>query len=277
MCAYHLDEPALYICQGESCFEKRIFCHKCLRENRHMHSVNKHELISALPQILEGSNYDCDQLVEFIEEAFNEIILFKNYLIRAIKMKYHIQTQQFNEINIESKCQVLDNLIKFKDDSKIIQKVLDQPFKTVLSHIKDGITDVCLEQVTYLRQITEQERQQFQNHINDSQNLVQSNRFEQALEQVEKALLINPRHLDALNLKGNILMRLRRLNEAQQQFTQALKIDELHITSRFALGSCYILSNQRRLALQQLFKIVDINPGNQQAINQIDQLLLETQ
>ncbi|CAK58121.1 unnamed protein product (macronuclear) [Paramecium tetraurelia] len=276
MCAYHPESPARYICQGESCFEKRIFCHACLKNNKHMHSVNRNELIEELPQILEGSRQDCDHLLEFIEETFKEIILFKDYLIRAIRKKYHIQIELFNEINIESKCQALDNLIKFKEDSKIIQQVLDQPFKTVLSHIKDGITDVCLEQVTYLGQMTEQERQQFQNHITESQNLFQSNRLEEALEKVERALIINPRDLDALIQKGNILMRLQRLKEAQQQFIQALKIDELHVTSRFALGSYYIRTNQRRQALQQYFKIIDINPGNQQAIIQIDQLLEET-
>ncbi|CAD8179211.1 unnamed protein product [Paramecium pentaurelia] len=272
VCPIHLENQATYICQNESCIEKRLYCHTCFQSNKHFINPNKHLVIDRLSDILEESRNDCDRLVQYIETAFQDIIQFKKYLVQAIRRKYYIQLEQFNTIDLESKCQILDNLIKFKEDSKIIEQVLDYPFKSIIYHIQDGIKQVRLEQVTYLQQISEQELQQFQTYLNESQELIQFNRIDQSLEKVDRALLINPRNLDALNLKGNILMKLHRLNEAFQQFNLALQIDEFHIKSMLSLGFYYIQTNQREKAMQQFIRVAEIDIGNQIALDQVNQL-----
>ncbi|CAD8111615.1 unnamed protein product [Paramecium sonneborni] len=267
-CPIHPENESVFFCQDESCKDKRIYCHDCQRENSHMANPYRHHPINQISLFLEESQIICQDLLQFIEESFQQILQFKSQLISSITMKYRITIQQFNNMEIQSQCQVIDALINSKNIIKTIRKNMDNPFNQILEKIQDSIRDLRLEEVTYLAQ----NNQQFQNLFNQSKQLFQSNQYDQALEIINQAISIMPRDVNALNLKGEILIKQNRFEDASQQFRLAL-IERRNVQSLNGLSECYMRLERTQEAIQLSFEVLGIDNQNQRAQTMVNQLI----
>ncbi len=66
--------------------------------------------------------------------------------------------------------------------------------------------------------------------------LLETTRYDQALEALEEAVKLRPDHVDALNNLGLALFELGRLGEAESRFRQALKTNPRHAEAHSNLG-----------------------------------------
>jgi len=71
-----------------------------------------------------------------------------------------------------------------------------------------------------------------------AQALIDKQQFADALEKITYAVELNPAEAEYHYLKGNILEDLSRLADAQQEYTQALKLDSTHTKARENLALC---------------------------------------
>ncbi|XP_068235862.1 golgin subfamily A member 6-like protein 25 [Palaemon carinicauda] len=91
-------------------------------------------------------------------------------------------------------------------------------------------------------------------------SLIDNSEFEVVLETISRCQKLESffpwARAELLQLKGNILCKLRRLEEARECFLSALAIDETDVDSRLKLGLCYLLGGKYRDAIA-LFEQLD--------------------
>ena len=95
---------------------------------------------------------------------------------------------------------------------------------------------------------------------------------EEALELVETSIEINDRMIMALNLKGILLERLGRINEAILSYETALNIAPDDINLSYNLAVAYFKSD-RRAEAKSLFEKIYPNVTDEETKNKIDEYL----
>ncbi|XP_068233601.1 myosin-2-like [Palaemon carinicauda] len=90
--------------------------------------------------------------------------------------------------------------------------------------------------------------------------MIDNSEFESVLETISRCQKLESffpwARAELLQLKGNILCKLRRLEEARECFLSALAIDETDVLTRLRLGLCYLLDGKYRDAIA-LFEQLD--------------------
>jgi small GTP-binding protein len=95
--------------------------------------------------------------------------------------------------------------------------------------------------------------------------LMQTKKYEDALECFDKAIKINPKYAEAYNEKGNALLLLGRIDDAVKCFTKATKINEGYLTAWKAKEAALLMQNKQGEALKCLEHITEIDPENEEA------------
>lgn len=90
-------------------------------------------------------------------------------------------------------------------------------------------------------------------------------RLEDSLNTLEELLHNQPRNIDGLKLKGDVLYFLGREQEAEQSLLAAVEIDPHHEDSRYALGRIYF-QQQRLSEATEIFRLLaERDPNNYRA------------
>ncbi|XP_068243778.1 dnaJ homolog subfamily C member 7-like [Palaemon carinicauda] len=91
-------------------------------------------------------------------------------------------------------------------------------------------------------------------------SMIDNSEFDAVLETIARCQSLDSffpwAQAELLQLKGNILCKLRRLDEACECFLSALAIDETDVETRLRLGLCYLLDGKYRDAIA-LFEQLD--------------------
>jgi len=106
---------------------------------------------------------------------------------------------------------------------------------------------------------------QAQAHNSLGTALVQADRVDEAISQYQKALEIQPNHMDARFNLGNAFLQTGRVDTAITQYQKALEIQPNHIEARFALGSAFAQTGRMDDAISQYQKVLEIRPNHMDA------------
>lgn len=95
----------------------------------------------------------------------------------------------------------------------------------------------------------------------------------QALEVIQKHLRQAPHDIEALNLEGTLAARMENWACAEQSFTGTLALSKNNVYALYSLSKVYKLSNRVGDAIEALTRLLQIEPHNVPALNEIGVLL----
>ena len=87
-------------------------------------------------------------------------------------------------------------------------------------------------------------------------------KYEQAVEQWEKAVTINPQFVFALNNLGNVFSKLKKFDKAVEYLNKALKINPNFFESYYTLSEIFFKKKDYEKSLININKALDLKPDN---------------
>jgi superkiller protein 3 len=78
---------------------------------------------------------------------------------------------------------------------------------------------------------------------------------------MNRAIELRPADPDFLWERGNLLLEVKRLDEAAADFTKALAIDAGHVPSLVSLGQCLLAAGEYGKAIQTFGRALELKPG----------------
>lgn len=109
--------------------------------------------------------------------------------------------------------------------------------------------------------------------IDKATTLSAQGKDKQAIEVIQKHLRHAPRDIEALNLAGTLAARLENWEDAEKHFAAVLACNKDNTYALYNLSKVYKLSNRAAEAIDTLSRLLSIEPGNVQALNEIGVLL----
>lgn len=109
--------------------------------------------------------------------------------------------------------------------------------------------------------------------VKKASNLSAQGSDKQALEVIQTHLRKFPRDMEALNLAGTLAARMENWAQAEQYFTAALVLNKDNAYALYSLSKVYKLSNRAGDAVEALTRLLQIEPRNVPALNEIGVLL----
>jgi tetratricopeptide (TPR) repeat protein len=113
-------------------------------------------------------------------------------------------------------------------------------------------------------------------HNNLGDVLYQTGRVAEAMEQYEQALQIKPDYASAQNNLGEALFQTGRVPEAMEHFEEALRLNPNEASAHVNLGNAFIQSGLLPEALEQFEQALKINPSDAAAHYDLGSILLQT-
>jgi len=83
-----------------------------------------------------------------------------------------------------------------------------------------------------------------ESHHKRGRELLQKGAYQQAIEELTKAILLNPRHALALNARGFAYMQIREARKAVADFAAAIEIDPDYVNARQNLAAAQRLKKE---------------------------------
>lgn len=90
--------------------------------------------------------------------------------------------------------------------------------------------------------------------------LFDKQQWNESLEAVDRGLAIDPRHVECLNRRGQVLLRLGRVKEAEQAFASALEAAPEHAEAHHAQGVLLLNRAEGAAALEYLLEARRLDP-----------------
>ncbi|MCD6036432.1 MAG: hypothetical protein K0S67_316 [Nitrososphaeraceae archaeon] len=153
-----------------------------------------------------------------------------------------------------------------------------QPKTIPETKISDDVTDLNIKSVGFFNQGKYQEAMEWSdkalaidpNHVNALNNkgnaLYGLGNYQEAMEWYDKALAIDPNNVIALNGKGNVLDGLGNYQEAIEWFDKALAIDPNHVSALYNKGSTLSDLGNYQEAIEWYDKALAIDPNKVNAL-----------
>jgi tetratricopeptide (TPR) repeat protein len=91
-------------------------------------------------------------------------------------------------------------------------------------------------------------------------------KFPQCLEEIEKALVLDPNLVPALTLKAKLAISFNRFDVARQALEHAIRVEPSSAYAHFLLGFQYHLQNELQLALPELETARRLDPNDARAL-----------
>jgi len=104
---------------------------------------------------------------------------------------------------------------------------------------------------------------------------LQKGQVDEAIQQYQNALKINPNYVEAYNNLGNALLQKRQVDQAIQQFQNALEINPNYVEASNNLGNALLQKGQVEEALQQFHKALKISPNVAETYDNLGAALLQ--
>ncbi len=82
------------------------------------------------------------------------------------------------------------------------------------------------------------------------------------LRLAQEAVKVDPKNVNAWIQLGNMLMDSSRFNEAVDAYQKALELDPKNVDVRVDMGTCYRNSGKADMALKEYRKAVELNPNH---------------
>lgn len=98
--------------------------------------------------------------------------------------------------------------------------------------------------------------------------LFRSGRFDEARQELERAVALQPTYEDALRLLGRVLMRQGRIDEGREQFNRALTIRPNSVSLHSDMGLAYFNAQRYAEALQAFERAIELAPNSSVTLSQ---------
>ncbi|CAD8051925.1 unnamed protein product [Paramecium primaurelia] len=128
-----------FVCMNETCQESRIFCFKCLQNEKHKSHVKEIHKIENFENLL------CNQIDNLTNELEQKINLISTLFIKfksAIQVKSQINIKQLNGLNITEISQFIQDQIRIQNESKAMFQLLYRSTENVVQTLKMYINEL---------------------------------------------------------------------------------------------------------------------------------------
>ncbi|MEM2088958.1 MAG: tetratricopeptide repeat protein [Thermoproteota archaeon] len=92
--------------------------------------------------------------------------------------------------------------------------------------------------------------------------LIHLGKYEEAINEFDKAVRLNPKNPDYHNNKGLALLNLRRYKEAEKEFTKAVRLNWRNPSYRFNKGQALLELKKYGEAINEFNRAVELDPNN---------------
>src|ERR1041385_319795 len=104
--------------------------------------------------------------------------------------------------------------------------------------------------------------------------LIRDNRLAEADQELDRILKVKPNNAAALHLKGTIRAQQGKLDEAENLFVRALRLDSQLPGLHMNLAHLYLLKGETNKTIAELREVLVVEPTNSEAIDRLAALLL---
>lgn len=102
-----------------------------------------------------------------------------------------------------------------------------------------------------------EDEDRYQHLIAEAVSHFEKKEYEQALEYLDRALQVYPRDPSSINLRGAILTKMNRFEDARTEFEKSLKLDPQFFPARFNMGEILFLEGKNEEALSYFATLND--------------------
>jgi len=102
--------------------------------------------------------------------------------------------------------------------------------------------------------------------------LEKENIVTEAIAKLEQLVISNPFHVEGLFQLGRLYFNGGRLDEAIQLFKRVTLLVPGHSNAHYSLAVAYAAKKEKALAIEEFEKVLELNPGNQDIIQKLEQL-----
>ena len=110
--------------------------------------------------------------------------------------------------------------------------------------------------------------------LQEAETLIQQGLFEQAKEEIQEQIKLNPANLDAYNLLGIACTYEKDYADASDAFQQALQLAPDSTVTHNNLGNLYVAQQKIDLAEKEFTKVLSVAPANRDANYNLGLLLM---
>jgi len=159
--------------------------------------------------------------------------------------------------------------VAFRDAMRTRLRQIEEPCERGLERLEagdeDGAANWFHEAFLALPRLS-------RHHMERALTLIGDERWEKALEELDRALELNPGYPDLHNFRGVVLCELDRLDEAIEAFRQSSDLNTDYLVPRLNLAFAAMRAGRYEEAEIELESILEIDPGEPAAIAQLEEL-----
>lgn len=106
-----------------------------------------------------------------------------------------------------------------------------------------------------------------QAHVDNGQQLIQNGKYEEALEQFNMAIILDPASKTAFIQRAFTYSVLKDYESAISDYSHVLQLNPALISAYLSRGSAYNKLERFEEALQDFNKVIELDPNNSEAYN----------
>ena len=99
--------------------------------------------------------------------------------------------------------------------------------------------------------------------------------LDEAIKKLEDFVRVDPFNIEALFQLGRLYFNGGRIQEATGLFQRVVILVPNHSNARYSLGVAYAAQGEKELAIEQFERVLELNPGNPDVIQKLNQLRSE--
>ncbi|CAD8212541.1 unnamed protein product [Paramecium pentaurelia] len=248
-----------FVCYDQFCTGFRLQCFECFKKGIHNNHINDVKKINTLMQFLENNNKDCDNLIDDLNKYIENVNQSFSQLKRGITNKYSLLKERL--VNLDS-CQINDYLnstIQLNEYKQSISKIIEEQTKNISHSFNNLYQQLQLSSFNYY-QLDENDIKLSEDLYKQGYQLYLDKKYNEAIEQLDKSIQINPNNQVSISCKGQCLRLLNKFEDAITWLDKALAIDPKHVVSLSDKGQCLRLLNKFEDAITWLDKALAIDP-----------------
>ncbi len=157
-------------------------------------------------------------------------------------------------------------------DLKVDQ--LQAPFRQGMLLLEAGQSEAARE---CLREVFTGVANRSREYLNRALERMRGKEHDKALEDLDRALELNPKYPDHHNFRGIVLCELERFDEALTAFRRSAELSPSHLVPRLNLAFAYLRAGRRREGEVELKAILAREPSEPVATAKLEELRCEKQ
>ncbi|CAD8110884.1 unnamed protein product [Paramecium primaurelia] len=225
------------ICFNKQCTDSRLICQQCLQKGLHQQHMKEVLGLNALVSFIDDNNKSCDTLCETISKQ-GDIVLDSYFKLKnEIKNKYQISNKRLQKMDSGQLNQTINQMISLSDYKVYISKTIMDLSNEWKLKVDKQIQELLLKTVNFT-EVRKDDEKSSTNLFNKGFALYNNQKFDDALQIIDKTLKLNPKNRDSLWCKGECLIMKNNLDEALNCYNQAISVDPKHLNSLSAKGDC---------------------------------------